>query len=140
MAAMDVSERYEQLIAYLNSNLPSPVEEVETDRGVRQFFGGNPVEVVARLTETSIVISEYSGVWETPFAFRAKTRRVGVLDWRRLPENALLAALAALIKGAREQRLTSFQPCQECGQRTAPEFLDDTGVCDACATRHTVIH
>jgi hypothetical protein len=137
---MDVSERYEQLIAYLNSNLPAPVEEMESEAGVRQFFGGSPVEVVARLTDTSVTVSEFAGEWESPFRFAAKPRRVGVLNWRRLPENALLAALAALIKGAREARLGSFQLCQDCGRRTAPEDIrHDTGVCRACGDRHTVI-
>src|SRR5262245_29603168 len=136
----DPSERYEQLIAYLNSNLPAPVEEVESEGGVRQFHGGDPIEVVARLTGTSVTISEFRGVWETPFVFTVRPRRVGVLNWRRLPENALLSALSALIKGAREARLSSFQICRFCEQRTAPEYLHDTGICQTCADRRTVIH
>ena len=80
---------------------------------------------------------EFAGVWDAPFKFTAKPRRVGVLKWRRLPENALLAALSALIKGAREARLASFQECQYCGKRTAPEYLHDTGVCQACTDRHS---
>jgi hypothetical protein len=137
---MDESERYEQLIAYLNSQLPAPVEEVEGDAGVRQFLGGDPVEVVVRLTDTSVAVSEFAGVWESPFAFVARPRRVGVLNWRRLPENALLSALSALIKGAREMRLASYQACRSCERRTAPEYLYDTGVCQACTDRQTVIH
>jgi hypothetical protein len=109
---MDVSERYEQLIAYLNSNLPAPVEQAESEAGVRQFLGGDPVEVVARLTDTSVTVSEFAGVWESPFTFAMRPRRVGVLNWRRLPENALLAALGALIKGAREARLASIRPAR----------------------------
>jgi hypothetical protein len=62
---------------------------------------------------------------------------MGALKWRRLPENALLAALSALIKGARDARLASFQTCQYCGQPTAPEWLHDTGVCQACSDRHS---
>jgi hypothetical protein len=137
---MDVSERYEQLIAYLSSNLPAPVEQAESEAGVRQFFGGDPVEVVARLTDSSVTVSEFSGVWESPFTFTVRPRRVGVLNWRRLPENALLSALGALIKGAREARLSSYRPCEDCGRRTAPEDLRETGVCLACAERQTVIH
>jgi hypothetical protein len=134
---MDAPERYEQLIAYLNSHLPAPVEQRESDDGFLQFMGGDPPEVVAVLTSTSLIVSEFSGVWESPFKFVAKPRRTGVLKWRRLPENALLAALSVLIKGARESRLESFQECQYCGQRTAPEHLHDTGVCQACTDRHS---
>ena len=42
---MDVSERYEQLIAYLNSNLPAPVEQTESEAGVRQFRELHPQAV-----------------------------------------------------------------------------------------------
>jgi hypothetical protein len=134
---MDVPERFEELLAFLGSQLPTPVDQqVEADGSVR-FLGGEPVQVVALLTHRSIVVSEFAGVWDTPFKFTAKPRRVGVLKWRRLPENALLAALAALIKGAREARLASFQVCQYCERRTAPEWLHDANVCQDCAGRHT---
>ena len=134
---MDVPERYEQLIAYLNSHLPEPVEQLDGDGGALQFLAGDPPLVIAVLTDTSVTISEFAGVWESPLKFIAKPRRVGTLKWRRLPENALLAALSALIKGARELRLASFQTCQYCGLRTAPESLHDTGVCQPCNDRHS---
>ena len=126
-------ERYEQLIAFLGSNLPAPVERQEDVDGAIRFTGGDPPEVVVLLTDSSVVVSQFSGVWESPFTFSARPRRVGVVKWRRLPENALLNAIAALVKGAREARLASFETCQYCGQRTAPEWLHDEGVCQACA-------
>lgn len=134
---MDVPERYEQLIAYLGSQLPAPVDQHASGDGSLQFTGGDPPEVVALLTDSSVIVSEFSGVWESAFKFTAKPRRVGVVKWRRLPENALLAAVSALIKGAREARLASFETCQYCGRRTAPEWLHDTGVCQACSDRHS---
>jgi hypothetical protein len=137
MERQSAPERYEQLIAFLGSNLPAPVERQEEVDGSIRFTGGDPPEVVVVLTDSNVVVSQFSGVWETPFTFSAKPRRVGVVKWRRLPENALLAALAALVKGAREGRLASFQTCQYCGQRTAPEWLHDEGVCQACADQHS---
>ena len=137
LRAMDVPERFEQLIAFLGSQLPAPVEQQHGPEGAIQFTGGDPPEVIAILTHSSVVISEFAGTWETPFKFSAKPRRVGVLKWRRLPENALLAAISALIKGAREARLASFQTCQYCRQRTAPEWMHDEGVCQACADQHS---
>jgi hypothetical protein len=134
---MDAPERYEQLIAFLNSNLPAPVELQEREDGVLQFIGGDPAEVVAVLTSTSLIVSQFAGVWESTFKFTAKPRRVGLLKWRRLPENALLAALSSLIKGAREARLALFQDCQYCGRRTAPEYLHDAGVCQSCTDKHS---
>jgi hypothetical protein len=134
---MDVPERFEQLMAFLGSQLPGPVDQQASADGSIQFVGGEPPEVVAVLTHTSLTVAEFSGVWETPFKFTAKPRRVGLLKWRRLPENALLDALSALIKGAREARLASFQICQYCERRTAPEWLHEDGVCQSCAELHS---
>ena len=137
MHSHDAPERYEQLIAFLGSNLPAPVDRQEDADGSIRFTGGDPPEVVVVLTESSVVVSQFSGVWKSPFTFSARPRRVGVVKWRRLPENALLGAIAALVKGAREARLASFQTCQYCQKRTAPEWLHDQGVCQACAAQHS---
>ena len=137
MDRREAPERYEQLIAFLGSNLPTPVDRQEDVDGSIRFTGGDPPQVVVVLTISSVEVSQFSGVWESPFTFSAKPRRVGIVKWRRLPENALLAAISALIKGAREGRLASFQTCQYCGQRTAPEWLHDEGVCQACADQHS---
>lgn len=123
-------------MAFLGSQLPGPVDQQPGADGCIQFIGGDPPEVVALLTHTSLIVSEFAGIWETPFKFTAKPRRVGSLKWRRLPENALLDALSALIKGAREARLASFQICQYCDRRTAPEWLHEDGLCLACAELH----
>lgn len=134
---MDIEERFEQLIAFLGSRLPSPVEQRETGDGSLTFTGGEPPEVIALLTDTSVVISEFGGVWETPFSFAARPRRVGVIKWRRLPETELLNAIGALIKGARTARLSKYQVCQYCGHNTAPEWLQDDAVCSSCGDRHS---
>ena len=134
---MNTPERFEQLIAFLGSQLPAPVEQQPAADGSIQFTGGDPPEVVAVLTNRSVIVSEFTGEWETPFKFSARPRRVGIVKWRRLPESALLAALSALIKGAREARLASFQVCQYCRRRTAPEWMHDEDVCQACADQHS---
>jgi hypothetical protein len=133
----DAPERYEQLIAFLGSNLPQPVERDEDSDGSIRFTGGDPPQVVVLLTHSTVVVAEFCGEWETPLTFLAKPRRVGSVKWRRLSESALFNALAALIKGAREARLASFQTCQYCSQRTAPEWLHDEGVCQSCADQHS---
>ena len=134
---MDQPERYEQLIAFLGSRLPSPVDQQHGSDGSRQFVAGEPPEVVVLLTNSSVIVSEFDGVWEDPYTFVKTPRRVGLLKWRRLPENALLAAISALIKGAREARLSAFQTCRFCGQRTAPEWLHDDGICQSCADQQS---
>lgn len=134
---MDAPERYEQLLAFLGSQLPAPVDQHSDADGTVQFAGGDPAEVVVELTQSSVVVSEFAGVWESPYRFVAKPRRVGVLKWRRLPETALWNALSALIKGAREARLARFQVCRYCERNTAPEWLHDAGVCQSCAEQHS---
>ena len=133
---MDNPERYEQLLAFLGSHLPSPIDQHIDDDAV-EFIGGDPVEVTVRLTPSSVIVSEFAGHWESPFTFVARPRRVGVLKWRRLPENPLWAALTALINGARESRRAKFERCHYCGRDTAPEWLHDTGVCQSCSDQHS---
>jgi len=134
---MEAPERFEQLIAFLDSNLPAPVERQEAADGSVQFTAGDPAQVVVSLTDTSVIVAEFAGVWESPFTFAARPKRVGLLKWRRLPETALFNALTALIKGAREARQSRFQTCRYCGNSTAPEWMHDDGVCQACANQHS---
>ena len=128
---MDAPERYEQLIAFLDAHLTG--ERHENADGSMQFVGGNPPEVLALLTETSVIVFEYAARWEPPHALTPKPRRVGALKWRRLPETALFNALGTLIKGARDARLSSFRECRACGRSVAPEWMDLDGVCHPCA-------
>jgi len=134
---MDAPERFEQLMAFLDSNLPAPVERQEAADGSVQFTGGEPAQVVVSLTDTSVIVAEFAGVWESPFTFVARPKRVGLLKWRRLPETSLFKALTALIKGARDARQSRFQMCRYCGNSTAPEWMHDDGVCQACANQHS---
>jgi hypothetical protein len=135
--SMSAPERYEQLMAFLGSHLTSPVNQQTDDDGTIQFTGGDPPEVVVSVTGSSVVVAEFSGRWETPFKFVARPRKIGALKWRRLPETALWNALAALIKGARDTRLSRFQVCEYCGKNTAPEWLHDQGVCQSCADQYS---
>ena len=138
---MDAPERYQQLIAFLDSHVTG--ERHELADGTLQFIGGDPPEVVVLLTETSAMVFEYAAVWNTQHTLTPKPRRVGLLKWRRLQETALFNALGVLIKGAREARLAAFRACQECGRMTAPEWMDDDQVCRTCSDqirRQGVVH
>ena len=126
-------ERFEQLIAFLGSQLPTPVEQQSEDDGSLIFIGGSPGEVVVHLASSKITVSEYAGEWEPAGRFTIKPRRVGTLIWQRLPETPLVNALSALIKGARDMRHARYQPCAVCGEKQPPELLFDDGVCSACS-------
>jgi hypothetical protein len=125
-------ERFEQLIAFIGSQLPSPVEQQLAGDNSMFFVGGAPAEVVVRLDESNVVVSEYAGVWDSPSRFIVKPRRVGLVKWRRLPETAMMNALSSLIKGARDMRRGRYRSCTVCGEKTPPESLFADDVCEEC--------
>jgi len=129
---MDNSERFEQLIAFVGAQLPKPVEEHQTDDGSFIFTGGEPAEVIVQVTESTVLVAAFVAI---PEGDRAATdpQPVGELHWRRLPENAVMNALSALIKGSREVRLATYRVCLECGGTRAPEEMADDDVCRECA-------
>ena len=138
---MDAPERYEQLMAFLGSQLPAPVEQEPGDEGSIIFTGGAPAEVVVHLTATSVVVSEFAGVWESEDTFVVRPRRVGVVKWRRLSETAVMNAVATLIKGAREARIARYRICRSCGETHPPEWLFDDDLCQRCAgQQRDVVH
>jgi hypothetical protein len=138
---MDAPERYEQLIAFLGSQLPVPVEQEPGDAGSIIFTGGAPAEVVVHLTSASIVVSEFAGAWESEDTFVVRPRRVGVVKWRRLSETSVMNAVATLIKGAREARLARYRTCRSCGESHPPEWLFDDDLCQRCADQQRdVVH
>lgn len=138
---MDAPERFEQLIAFLSSNLPQPVEQLPDETGGIVFTGGSPAEVVAHLTNSRVAIAEYAGAWDTPYAFTMKPRRVGIVRWRRLPESELMNAIGQLIKGARAMRLARYRTCRFCEKLQPPEWMHEEGLCVWCADREAgVIH
>jgi hypothetical protein len=137
---MDVSERYEQLIAFLGSQLPAPVETQSAADGAMIFIGGSPPEVVVELDDANVIVFEYAGGWERD-GFVVKPRRVGLVKWRRLSETSVMNAVSTMIKGAREMRLSRFRACALCGVRTAPEMLFADDTCQNCADLQSdVIH
>ena len=134
-------ERLEQIIAFVGSQLPVPVEQQDASDGTMIFTGGSPAEVVVHLDESTVIVSEYAGLWESPDRFVVKPRRIGLVKWQRLSETPLMNALGALIKGAREARLARFRECHVCGELFPPELLFGDDVCANCGReRPTVVH
>ncbi len=126
-------ERYEQLLAYIATHLPSPfVQEEFADTVV--FTGGDPGEVVVQLTDTSVTVSEYAVRRDAGTAV-IRPRRVGTLRWRRLSSTALMRIVGDLIKGAREHRLARYRTCASCGARKPPEWMRTARLCHDCAAR-----
>jgi len=138
---MDTPERFEQLIAFLGSQLPAPVEQQPGDAGAIIFTAGSPAEVVVHLTHTSVVVFEFAGVWDTAGTFMVRPRRVGLVKWRRLSETAVMNAVSSLIKGSREMRLARYRICRYCNESSPPEWLFGDDLCLRCAEQQRdVVH
>ena len=127
-----IDERFEQLIAFLGSQLPPPVDQQSEEDGTLIFTGGAPAEVVVRLSSWRITVAEFAGIWQSG-RFQVKPRRIGTVRWARLPETALMNVVSALIKGARDARLARYRPCAACGETNPPELLAGGGVCPPCS-------
>ena len=130
---MRLDERFEQLIAFIGSQLGAPVDQESADEGTLIFTGGTPPEVIVQLTQSSVSVLEYAGTWEAPEQFVVKPRLVGTVRWRRLPETPTMNAVSALIKGAREMRLGRYRRCSVCDEHTPPESLVADDVCSMCS-------
>jgi hypothetical protein len=131
---MITSEHYEQLLAFISTHLPTPYTQEDVE-GVIIFTGGSPGEVIVRLTDTAVIVEEYSVKWDTPFTPVLRPRRVGTVKWRRLPESQLMVVVDALIKGTRDQRRSRYQTCGSCGKANPPEWMQDDTLCQSCAER-----
>jgi len=130
---MAVAERFEQLIAFLGSRLPPPVDARSAPGGGVVFTGGDPPEVVVELTASSVIVSEFAGVWQAPDTLAPRPRRVGAVNWKRLPETPLLNAVSQLVRGACEMRRARYRSCRACGDLTPPEWMYGEDVCYRCA-------
>jgi hypothetical protein len=130
---MDSPERFEQLIAFVGAQLPTPVEEHRTDDGSFIFSGGDPAEVIVQVTESTVLVAAFVGDGKEHDPLGAEPHAVAELHWRLLPETAVMNALSALIKGAREARLATYRVCLDCGARKAPEQMQTDDVCLECA-------
>lgn len=133
-------ERFEQLMAFLGSQLPAPVEQQHEEDGSVVFVAGVPAEVLVRLTPARVTVWEVGGRWRAPGHVTLEPRRIGTLCWPRLPETPLLDALAAMVRAAREARLSRYRPCAMCGAQTPPEQRAGA-VCASCAeSRSSRVH
>ena len=129
---MNGPERFEQLIAFVGAQLPTPVEEHQADDGSFIFSGGDPPEVIVQVTESTVLVAAFVGDREEHDPL-SDPRPVAELHWRLLPETAVMNALSALIKGARETRLATYRVCIDCGTKKAPEQMQTDEVCLECA-------
>ena len=136
-----MSAAFEEIQAFIAARLTQPVVEHTENDGTHVLTGGNPPEVVVRITPASVVVGEYSMRWEGPLTVRVRPIIIGSVRWGRLSIEGAMQAIAALITAARNVRMAKFRTCAICGERNAPEWMHDDTICDGCAEGHfDVVH
>ncbi len=122
----------EQWLAFIATHLPQPVRE-DRDGDLTTFTGGDPGQVVVRLSPSTITVLEYAVGWTASDTPVPAPRRIGTVVWRRARTPEMIRAVAALIGAAREARLAKFRICERCERSIPPEWMDDERICQSCA-------
>jgi hypothetical protein len=123
---------WEALLTSVRHELPHPVVEEAVRDGSVVLIGGEPGEVVVRLTRSMATVSEYGVEWNGPDDLIVRPVLFGSVQWRRMPEIHALASLNALIRAARDARRATYRACARCQRLTAPEKMFDDGTCLEC--------
>jgi hypothetical protein len=127
---------WEGLLTSVVHDLPQPVDQETARDGSVVLVGGDPGEVVVRLTRSAVLVSEYAVECQGPHDLTVRPITFGVLRWRRMPEVHTLAALQTLVRAARDSRRAKYRTCGYCESSTPPEALHNDQVCQECARKH----
>ncbi len=132
---------FEELIAFIAAQLPAPVQQDFQDDGSVLFVGGDPGEVIVRLTTHTVTVAEYSVRWERPSTPAVQPIEVAVFNWEAVSGDAAMRVVRTLIAATRESRLSKYTTCQACEKSTPPEWMHDDEICQSCAERERgVVH
>jgi hypothetical protein len=123
---------WEALLTSVRHELPPPVVEEAARDGSVVLVGGDPGEVIVRLTRSAARVSEYAVEWTGPDELVVRPILFGSVQWRRMPEVHALAVVNGLIRAARDSRRARYEPCAVCARATAPERLFEDGTCVEC--------
>jgi hypothetical protein len=126
---------WEELVASLTHELPQPVRGELAPDGATVYIGGEPPEVVVRLPEASLSVSEFAVDWRGPHESVVRPVKLGAIRWRRLPGVEAVRLMDSLIRAARDRRRSAYRPCHVCEQPTPPELMQDDDTCQSCGDR-----
>ena len=124
---------WEALVASLVHGLPQPVKHEAALDGATVFVGGDPGEVVVRLTADELTVSEFAVEWQGPNTPVTRPIELGHVHWALLPGVEVMRVLNALIEATRHSRRSKYRQCPMCEQVRPPESMNEEDVCDSCA-------
>ncbi len=126
---------WEALVASLANELPQPVRQETALDGGTVFVGGDPGEVVVRVTDAVLTVSEFAVEWVGPRTPATRPVEIGRVRWDWLPGVESMRVLLALIEAARQSRRSKYRRCPVCEQMRPPEWMTHEDVCQSCANR-----
>ena len=126
-------QNFEEWLAFITTHLPQPVSQEMAADGSTYFIGGEPGEVIVKLTRSAVTVWEYAIDWGESQSPSVQPLRVGSVVWRRIPNTHAITAVASLIEAARESRQSKFSTCADCDRRIPPELMHDDEICLSCA-------
>ena len=131
---------YDELLMEIERLLGKPFRSDRAFDGSTVFVGGEPEEVVVRVTQSLVEISEYRMGWDGPHTPVVMPETLAALHWQHLSAIDLSMILRELIEVARTSRGEQFIKCKYCGRELGPEHMHGD-VCHGCAEKHEgIVH
>lgn len=129
------------LLGHIREIMPDPVKEETQLDGDLVMVGGDPGEVIVRVSGGKVSIAVFSVRWNGPHTQVVCPRHIATLSWKRLPASRMMMALHDLIESTREIRRSGYGKCEPCGETNPPEWMHDEKTCQSCAERELgVVH
>lgn len=124
---------FEEMLAFALAQLTAPIEQHADEDGAMVMTGGEPGEVIVRLTESEVTVAEFAISWHGPDTPVVEPIAIGTVRWNEISAEAAMRVVKALVGAAREARLSTFGVCSMCERATPPEWMHSDDVCQACA-------
>lgn len=126
----------EYLLKSIEDMLPDPVAHENQLDGDVVMVGGDPGEVIVRISGNKVSVALYTVRWETPYTPVVRPKPLAALNWRSLPGSTTMTTLHELVSAAVQMRRADFQKCSRCGETKPSESMHEDQVCQACAQRY----
>jgi ribosomal protein L40E len=112
--------------------LPEPCSVEQGDDNSVTLTGGDPGEIIVRITATIVEILAFAVERDGPHT----PVRTGVpVATVSLGKSNLVAAVSAAIEKARTARVVTYRICVRCNQTNPSEWMHDDQTCQNCAER-----
>ena len=129
------------LLQELQEQLPNPIREETQLDGDFVLVGGDPGEVIVRISGSKVSIAVFSIRWDGPYTTVVRPKQLAALNGKRLPASTTMVTLHRLISAAVEIRRAKYRKCERCGETKPPEWIHDDQTCQSCAEKHLgVVH